>query len=189
MKKVMLAAFAAMLLIALTAGSAAALRSIESSTTLINLLSRALTLLGILEVVCEVQLSTTLTNRSSAKTVGAVIGRTTPTILRCSRGTAVILNAPWNVKYVSISGTLPRISGLTLEIERAQFRATLILTCLVTSESQGLQSITPETGRVGNLVGRPFRLRAVTTSGACEAGEVALLGTFEPVGTITIRLV
>jgi len=189
-KKTMLAAFAATLLLALTTANASALRSLEFSRTLVNLLSRALTFLGILEVVCEVGFSTTLNSRSKAKTASAVIGRVTAIILRCSRGTAAFLNTLWNLKYVSISGTLPRISGLTLEIERWQLRVTNILTCLITAELSSVQSVVPETGVIGNLVGRPWRLRAVTTTGACEAAEIAMLGTFEPTnGPTTIRLV
>lgn len=190
MKKAVLAAVAATLLIALTTGSAAALRSLEYSATLLSLLDALLTILGILEAVCEVGITTTLTKRASPKTGGGIIGRASSLVLRCSRGTLSIVNPPWNVKYVSIGGTLPRISSFTFEIERVQLRATNILTCQITAEVSGLDRVTAETGVVGNFEGRPFRLRAVTTSGACEAGEVALLGTFTPTnGPITARLI
>jgi len=187
-KRLVLAGSVAMLMLSLLAGASAALRSLSVSQTLITLLFTLLTFLGPLEVVCDVGLTIT-SGVAIPKTPNAIIGRVTPRILRCATGTATILGAPWNVKYVSIAGTLPEITSFTLEIERAQFLVRNILACLVISESLGPQRVSR--GTVGNLEARPFGLQNVRiVSGPCEEAEVQFIGTAVPTnGPITIRLI
>jgi len=186
-KRIILVAIAALSLFAMTAGTAAALRSLTSSKREISLLSRSLTLHGFATVICEVALNTTLNSLASAKREGAITGKVTPVILRCLNGATVqVLNTPWNVKYKSIEGTLPTITGITNEIERTQFRVTAGLSCLVTAESTGTQAV--RGGTVGNLSGFPFRLRERSTREFCNGSET-LEGEFAPVnGPITVTL-
>jgi len=121
-KKLVIAALAAVILLALTGGTAAALRSLSWSKREISLLARELTFTGGFgRVICDVALNTTLNQLRNAKREGAVIGRAAYVFLRCREGTAAVLNTPWNVKYKSIGGTLPRISSITDQLERIQF--------------------------------------------------------------------
>jgi len=180
-------AIAALSLLAMTAGTAAALRSLTSSQREIVLLSREFTLHGFATVICEVSLNTTLNSLSSSKRENAIVGRLTMVILRCQNGAAVVaLNTPWNVKYKSIEGTLPNITAMRLEIERMQFRITGNLSCLLTFEMTGTQEV--RNGTVGTLLGRPFSLRERSIREFCNNRET-FEGEFAPMGgPITVRL-
>ena len=201
-KKFLLAAFAATILLALTGGIAAALRSLGSNKREIALLARSLSFLSEagVSVVCNVGLNTTLNQLRNPKREGTVVGRAEAVILSCSRGTARVLlreTLPWLVKYKSIGGTLPRITSITNQLERTQFLVTLLGTlCLITAESSAPQEVI--NGTVGNLTGRPFVLANTTIDVRLNTGfelcprrpEGAILeGTFEPVnGPITVEL-
>ncbi len=69
---------------------------------------------------CEVILNGDFLARTFAKTAGTAIARVTEatTINRCSNGEATILRAtlPWEIRYASYSGTLPRITSVNLQI-------------------------------------------------------------------------
>jgi len=189
-KKLLGAALAALLLLSAVSGPAAALSSLEFSRTTLNLLSFELTIEGFTQVICEIGLSTTLDTRALAKTANVVIGRVTGIVLACSKGEMVFLTTPWNVKYKSFSGSLPRISGFTFQIQRMEFSATDLLTCLIIAEVSGLQRVRAETGSVGALEGRPFALETVNTAGDCTRETVQLKGTLLPMnGPITVRLI
>jgi len=198
-KKFLLAAFAATILLALTGGIAAALRSLGSNKREIALLARSLSFSSEsgLSVVCNVGLNTTLNQLRNAKREGTVVGSAEAVILSCSQGTARVLNTPWLVKYKSIGGTLPRITSITNQLERTQFLVTLLGTlCLITAESSAPQEVI--NGTVGNLTGRPFTLIGTTIRTELNTGfefcprrpeGARLLGTFEPVnGPITVEL-
>jgi len=186
--KIILVAIAALSLLAMTAGTAAALRSLTWSKREIALLSRALTLKSFATVICEVSLNTTLNSLSIPKREGTTIGRVGLVILSCQNGaTVTVLNTPWNLKYKSIAGTLPAITGLTQEIERAQFRVVAAgLACLVTAEVIGTQAV--RSGTVGNLSGFPYIFRAISVREFCN-GRETWEGEFAPLaGPVTLSL-
>jgi hypothetical protein len=194
-KKIVLAALAATMLLALTAGTAAALRSLSLSSRTIATLSAALTLSGGISDVCAVGITLTLTNNPIAKTARANIGTAAVRILnpeRCSITTSV-LAGPYNVNYLGFTGTLPNITGIILQLLGVEFLIrTLGQGCNIRANALGTNAISA--GAVGTLSGRPFGLegvRVTTLEGfACpEAGEVRLLGTFTPVGSIRLTLI
>jgi len=205
-KKAILAALTAGILLSLLAGTASALRSISSSETLITLLSTAVsfgsTNLGT-AVICEVGLSITLAKRAFAKTERVGIARALVIILRCSRGTATVLGGPFAVNYISFTGTLPTITSLNLQLLRVAFLVLVTVVgvnvrCLIVSNALGNQVVNSRreletlTGPGGRT---EFTLEAITvtpltgTALCPEANEVFLRGTFAPVRTATVTLV
>lgn len=196
-KKLLLAAFAAALLLALTGGTAGALRSLGFSQREIKLLFIELSfgsLFGGVVVICEVGLNTTLNSLRVTKREGSVVGRVTAVVLRCRRGTASVLEILlWNVKYRSILGTLPTIEGIQFQIETVQFLveygARLENRCLILADTEGIQDVVVEAGgrrKVEVLEGIPFRLVGIVVTrlaGLCPfLSEAIMQGTARPIG-------
>ena len=197
-KKLLLAAFAAAILFALMGGTAAALRSLGSSQREIRLLARELSFgssFGGVVVICEVAMDSTLNSLRAAKREGTIVGRGNAVILRCSRGTARVLNLPWNGKYKSILGTLPAITGMRGQVERKQvlieYGARLENRCLIVTESESLQQVVLEARgvrrQIGNLSGfseSNVTVTKLTAESVCPffAAEMIIEGTFQPVG-------
>jgi hypothetical protein len=207
LKKVILAALAALMLLALAAGTASALRSIESSASVITLLSRSLTFTGNgIRVVCEVGITITLNERSIAKRPTNPIGRAEVKVLgqeggveRCSTNRARTLGGPFNINYLSFTGTLPRIEALNLQLLQVAFSVTAVgITCLYTANALGIQKVDANRALErlrGEERGEAYRLESITAarenSGLCPTtAQIALAGSFAPVTPlVTITLV
>jgi hypothetical protein len=203
-KKIILAALAAMTLLALLGGTAAALRSLSVTERVITLLSRALTLAGAVNVVCEVGMTITLAANPIAKGPRNNIGSASVKVLgqeagreRCTENTARVLRpeGPYGVNYLSFTGTLPNITGLNLQLLQVPFQVVgpLGIRCLITSTVLGTQRVNATTGKLENLAS-PFTTSNSRFEGGfgCprEEGEISFRGTFEPVGTaVSVRLV
>jgi len=198
-KKLLLGGVAAASLLAVAGGTAMALRSLDFNRREIALLSRAASFGSVATgtvAVCEVALNSTLDSLRHPKREG-VVGRVAAVVLRCSRGLATTLSGPWSLKYKTISGTLPRITSLTEQIERARFLVesgpTLENRCLILDEIEYIQEVIG--GTFGRLEVDPFKLENITVArlgGLCPmfAMEVRMSGSFEPVnGPITVSLV
>jgi hypothetical protein len=124
--KLLLAALTAVVALSLGAGTAAALRSIESSATAVAASGRAITFAGGgSRVVCEVTLSLTLSTRSISKVRGSRVGNTKATVNEraCTGGRARPLNTAegWVTNYFSFAGTLPNITSIRLELVGTAF--------------------------------------------------------------------
>ncbi|MGB2711568.1 MAG: hypothetical protein WBC33_08620 [Conexibacter sp.] len=79
---------------------------------------------GEFSIICDLQ-ETIRLNRTIAKSAGAQVGTLTTSIRNCRGGTYRMLveSQPWELTYVSFSGTLPNITSLRLEQRRFSFLA------------------------------------------------------------------
>lgn len=201
-KKIVLAAFAAIMLLSLFGGTASANRSLEASATVISLLAPALTLKAAgIPIVCEVGVTITLNRRTFAKSERVNIGRAEFRVLReqCRGGRARVLAGPFNVNYLGFAGTLPTITGLLFQVLRVAFLVDLegFARCLVTTNAAGFQRVTA--GRIEELRGEArgevyglestsiINLRGLFPCPA-EAREYSLEGRFNAVTAVTVRL-
>lgn len=201
MRKVVLAAFAAMLLLALGTGAASANRSISlTPTTGQSAVSRALTFSSPevegFEVICEVTLTMEEIVRAASKTAGSRIGNIIDArVAGCRNGTATVLAptraAPWNTTYVSFTGTLPNITSVRLELRGAAFLVSAaggLSRCLFRGNPQGDTvgglRVTGFTATRGVNVGLSVDLRGFV---ACPRNG-SFAGTFNLERTVTISL-
>lgn len=104
-KTIMRAVLAAIMLLALAAGTTSANRSITSTETLITLLAPAFSLEAFgSRIVCEVSLSLSLNTRAYTKVVRSGIGTIEARVVnpeRCSGGTLRFLTGPFTTSYVT----------------------------------------------------------------------------------------
>jgi hypothetical protein len=128
-----LAMLAATILLSIAAGSAVALRSLSASSTTLAAQGNV-TFIGSngVNVICPLTLTGTV-NRATAKRAGTILGSITRvdpvgtgrrpcrTNVLVAAEIVVALNLPWNVLYNSILGTLPRITGSLITVQRVQF--------------------------------------------------------------------
>lgn len=126
-RKLVLAGFATAILLGAVSGTAAALRSLAVNAPWMHAWGH-LTFnepTNFIKIWCKFTIWVTLNNRTIAKRPTNPIGRaaiTEPT--ECEGGTTMRIlreGQPWPVNYISFAGTLPRITELTLQIERAAF--------------------------------------------------------------------
>jgi hypothetical protein len=108
--RLLLAAFASVLILTIAASSAAALRSFEVTPLEIRDTIRAQTFFeGGINVICEVTVNRTLNSRI-AKTRGTVAGRIEFRVntAGCVNGRVTLSSTPRTLTYESFIGTLPR---------------------------------------------------------------------------------
>ena len=132
--KLVVAALAAMLIMAIGVGSASASRGFSPSASTFGATARALSFTGSngVRVICDVTLGGSL-HSTIAKTPGTLGGFITSGRVaeeRCTaaggaeRGRATILQEglPWHVTYNSFTGTLPSaVSGILVTVNNASF--------------------------------------------------------------------
>jgi hypothetical protein len=141
LNRLLLAALVATPVVALAAVGATANRlEISNFERGFNIKSGSIKfMVGEKTVDCEERLIGTFHSRTMPKTEGLLIGYINmPSIINlCTGGTAVFLTEtlPWHVRYASFSGTLPKITQLTLQIVglRVLIRPTLGVSCLATT--------------------------------------------------------
>lgn len=194
--KLLMAALAALLLLSLAAGTAAALRSISVSPSGANeARSTALTFTesgGGFQIVCEVTLTMTL-NASIAKRSGSSVGSTLARAANCRGGNVVVLtaNQPWPITYVSFTGTLPNITSVRLEIRRAEFLVEAffgIARCLFSGSAQGTTSGNPVTSiNADETVALPLASEALSGA-SCPASGI-FRGSFRVARSVSLRLI
>ena len=146
MRKIMLAALTAMLLLALGAGSAMASRSINVSPTGANRAAGTLTFsspeVEFLRIRCLVTLTLANVAGGAKSTATNIANVTGATATGCEGGTIRVLApsvaSPWRTTYVSFTGTLPTIATVTLELRGVGFLAAIFGTnCLFGGNAQG----------------------------------------------------
>jgi hypothetical protein len=128
--KLALAMLAATILLSIAAGSAVALRSISAnSTSLIVQGNQTFAGSNGVNIICPLTLTST-TNRAIAKRAGAILDNVTRvdpvgngrrpcrTNVLIAAEIVAVLGLPWTVVYNSILGTLPRISGALVTVQR-----------------------------------------------------------------------
>jgi hypothetical protein len=199
MRKIILAALAALLVLALGGGTAAALRSISvvGGARTVTATSRALTFTeeeGNFRVICEVILEVRL-NAAAGKAVGSSVGSANVRTRNCSGGSVVVLprNQPWAITFVSFTGTLPNITSVRLEIRRAEFLLEAffgIARCLYSGNAQGTTG--GGTNRITEIRADERRLLPLASealSGVTCPRNGIFRGTFTVSPTVEIRLV
>jgi hypothetical protein len=188
------ATIAAAFIVAMTSGSAAALRSLEVSTTAVRSTARALTFAGGGEVTCEATLNKTLNTRIT-KIRGVDAGRVEIRVneARCRGGRmrALAESQPWRFNYLSFSGTLPNIHSVRFDLLAVAFLVSFFggtgeclfrgNTQLVTGPNERFTEL-----RSDETIGiRLFR----NLSGFFCSEEGVLRGSFTLERTITLRLI
>jgi len=201
-KNVALAGLMTLLLITLTASAANALRSLESSESVIRLLTitQSFTFGSELEinVICHVGITVTLNARSFAKGE-KVIGRAALRVLdretRCEGGRAFVVGGPFELKYLSFVGTLPTIEGLNLQLLRLSVLIEIgaLSSCDYTMNVLGFQAVT--SGHLidfkGERAGETFRVESVSSvrlAGIACAARPILAGLLPADRAYVIRL-
>jgi len=200
MRKFLLGAFAALMVLAIGAGSAAANRSLRASVASgelgrITTVSRALTFTdeeASFSIVCEVTRVLSL-HASVAKVAGTLAGLVREVrIANCRGGTVTVLteNLPWHVTYVSFTGTLPSIATVTLELRNVGFLVSAFFgfgRCLYGGSARG---ITGGGTTVTSLTAEERRaLPLVTNLGGfeCPAGGI-FRGSFTVTPNVRLAL-
>lgn len=163
--------------------------------------------IGTSTVRCEVRLIGTFSGRTIIKRAGTTMGvvNVAQAINICSGGAVRMLEEtlPWTLRYVSFTGTLPRISTVKLEIVgfRARITPEGAAACLATSEAARpvvlvarveaseptFETITPEAAAtipVTNGEGGPCALGA-----SLSLGATGTIGVREAPGSLQIRLI
>jgi hypothetical protein len=158
--------------------------------------------LGGINLSCGVTMEGSFHSATIAKTVGALVGFVTrSTAGGCTNGTATIDQTalPWHVRYGGFEGTLPTITGVTLNISGVRFIAerggsTCATTTTVSQPGVGIA----RTGGGGVITGlRMDETRTIPLSreGLCSfAGEGRFAGTGVVTGlgattTLSVRLI
>ncbi len=205
--RLLLAGLAASLLLSLGISSASA-NNLSASNGRIRIVWESLQLASTSEAIprvnCPVTLEGSFHSATIRKVSGALVGvvsRATIVPTTCTGGTVTILQEalPWHARYVSFSGTLPNITGVTLATVGAKWRFTAGgNTCGATSTaaSPGVGIMNVVSGRVTSLTAESRSNIPFEGSFLCEssigraifagAGTVTALGTATP---ITIRLI
>jgi hypothetical protein len=153
LKKLVLAVFAAALLLSVAVGTASASRSIVSSARVITALWEALRFSAAefeAPVVCRVSITLSLTSERIAKVIGAQIGTAAASVLRreeCTGGSGTALEEGrqrWPVIYQGFNGTLPRFSGVRVDLQRSAFLVSAaggLSRCLYEGTAQGIINV------------------------------------------------
>jgi hypothetical protein len=184
--KLILAVVGATVLLGALVASASA-RNIEGTQTTSATWTR-MDFRGIFGTVeCEVKLSGSFHERTSAKSVGSLLGYITEAtvVRRCVRGGATVRqeSLPWHRRYRSFLGTLPNITGLTETVTGAEWRIEIFgFNCTVA----GATSST-----IGTYVVSAGRVTSAEVSGtsSCSGSNGTLTGSTTNVGTVTVRLI
>lgn len=143
------------LVLALVAGQASANGRISLSPTGVEARGAAITFTdegGAARVICQLSMTLSLA-RSIVKTASGSVGNVTAADARsCSGGTIRLLapevRRPWPIKYVSFTGTLPRITSVRFELERVALLVEAffgIARCLYSGSVQGTTVGSPVT--------------------------------------------
>jgi hypothetical protein len=182
--KICLALMSAMVLFGALAGSASA-RNLSISNQNIRATWSALNFIGSgRTITCPVTLEGSLHARTIAKVANTLIGYITRAIVGeggCVNGTARVRGEtlPWHVRYVSFAGTLPNITGISVDVQRPGFDVTgeffgIRVTCSYrTSNVRGVFS--REVG--GALTNVRVEGRGLVTDNGFPCGEGELSGT------------
>ena len=202
MKKTVLAACAAALLLSIGTSSAVALRSLEFSPSAFSLLGELTIEEGLIRVTCEVNAALRLANRNVAKRE-AVVGRATWTVLeqeegerheRCAEQRARFLPFEAEVAYLSFNGRLPEITGINIAFGRIRIVTNIgngLAKCLINADVLGTQAI--NAGILGTFtIGMVFIREVTTIVGTCPRPEaVRIRGSLSLSAprTVTVRLV
>jgi outer membrane lipoprotein SlyB len=139
-------------------------------------------------VSCPITLSGSL-DEAMQKTAGQLLGEVTSTrVGTCTGGEIRLLTEtlPWNLAYASFQGTLPRITGVTLDIKQFAALATVTIfgitsRCLYSGAARGILNGT-ETTQLRLEEGTPISL-VTTLSGICPAR-----GTLRGTGSLSRTL-
>jgi hypothetical protein len=159
---------------------------------------------GTVNVVCPVTIEGSFHSATMRKVRGALVGnvsRATTVSGACTNGRVTIAqeHLPWHVRYAGFTGTLPRLSGVALDLVNARFVAengSSICDTGVSAAQPGRAIVLVETsGRVTGL--RVDETSVIPLEGeiACFfAGEGAFAGTASVTGlgsttSITITLI
>jgi hypothetical protein len=143
---------------------------------------------------CNVTLEGSFHSATINKTVGALVGYVSRASVaapaECTNGEATIAqeSLPWHVRYRSFTGTLPRITGVSLSLINATFRVhvnSLGATCEVRTEAGRPAVGIAEVNETGTITG----LRADETTRIPLAGLCGIFGTegsFAGTGAVTL---
>jgi hypothetical protein len=192
--KLLFAGLAAALLMSMAVSTAAANRLSISSQNFRVVWNPLRFIAGGNTVACAVTLDGSFHSRTIAKVLGSLIGYVNRASVAapeaCTGGSATVLTAtlPWHVRYAGFTGTLPRLSGVLLDMIGASFqvRPSGSLTCLARSEvnrpARGIVNI--ESGGVvtGLTADRTFGIPLTGEFGFCGFGGE---GVFEGTGVVT----
>jgi hypothetical protein len=141
---------------------------------------------------CEVKLSGSFHERTSAKSVGSLLGYITEAtvVRRCTRGSMTIRqeSLPWHRRYRSFIGTLPNITGLAETVTGAEWRIENFgFNCTVGRESSSM---------IHTYIVSSGRITSVEVSGtsSCSGSSQTLSGSTTNVtngsgGSVTVRLI
>jgi hypothetical protein len=209
--KLLLVVLTAALVASLGSTTATALRSLSlEGVTTQTLNQRALTLSSELgSIICDTTLVKTV-SRVIPKMSGVLIGRITDVRTANCIGsggvrangvvsvTPVGLEAPerWRLVYVSILGTLPRITGIRIKIEQSLililFRDVFTVShlCHVLTNVIGLAAVAAD-GTIGLLRSESTEfLRAIDLNGnGCPATGSYNANALTPLQTVTVKLI
>ena len=190
--KLLMAAFAAALLMSFAVSAASAGR-LSVSNNRIRVTWSPLSLEPG-NVSCNVTLEGSFHSNTIQKVAGALVGYISRAIVappaQCTNGEATIVNEslPWHIRYRGITGALPRFSGVVIGLVGARFRVhvnSLGATCevLTTPEHPGVGTTTTnEEGRVTGL--RVDENARIPLLGLC--GAFGLEGSFTGTGAVTL---
>jgi hypothetical protein len=157
---------------------------------------------GNINIECDVTMEGSFHSATIAKTSGALVGFISRgTIANCINGRAEFIQTtlPWHVRYGGFEGTLPNISGVTLNI--VGLGVTLEregVTCTThTTAAQPLVGIarTGAGGAVNSFRGDETRTFPLSREGLClfaGEGKFSGSGSFKVLGTtqtVSIRLI
>jgi len=140
--KLLLSVAGATVLLGALVSTASAGRLSSSHATLRSTFSRVDFTGGFGTVECAITLEGSLHSRSINKVPLGLIGSITRAIVGvCPRGSATILqeSLPWNVRYMSFTGTLPNITAINVRVLYPAFRIrepTFGITCLALTENE-----------------------------------------------------
>ncbi len=195
--KVLLSTLAAAIVLAALVGTADA-RRIELNNQFIRTTWNPLVFSGSgIRISCPVTIEGSFHSKTLSKVCGQLVGyitRAELTKAACQGGQALILNGienapgattlPWHVRYNSFEGTLPAITGITLQLIEASFIITG-LECLFKSNTAkpafGIARVNPE-GKITELNADPTRRIPKFAGGILCPGE----GEFAGNGTVTL---
>lgn len=175
--KLLLVALAAAALLAM-AGNSASARNLSVSEQGFRLVWSQLTLEAAgVAIACPVTLEGSFERASIAKRAGTVGRISAASVGTCERGHATALREtlPWGVNYVGFEGTLPAITGVTLNLIGASFQAENVITCLARTEGsqpgRGIAKVS--SGEISEL--RADETARIETSGGffCALGGPA----------------
>jgi hypothetical protein len=193
--KLLMAAFAAAVLLAIAVGSASATHlEIPNSANGFKITWNPLTMrAGTSTIKCPVTLEGSFAASTYVKRTGLRVGAVTGASVNnagCTEGHATLLTArlPWAITYQSFSGTLPTITGITLNLIEMEFQLEVGgISCLMrTGTERPFRGIANVTGGAEIRTFEADPTARFETSGGffCSfSGELSFSGT----GTATSR--